>query len=181
MREIKKENFKVTDWSGGQTTELYILPEGADFHDRDFNFRISSASFTSTSSNFSDFSGYQRYILPLKGFIKLEHKGLYNRDLKPFEVEYFDGRWSTYSENSLDTIDFNFIVKSGSVATMEIVSEKTDIKADGYTLYVYSPKDFSVEENGEEKSLTGGNLYIFDTDIKILDLNEKIVISKYKK
>lgn len=181
MREIKKENFKVTDWSGGQTTELYIYPEGDDFHDRNFDFRISSASFTSTSSNFSDFSGYERFILPLKGFIKLEHQGLYSRNLKPFDVEYFNGRWKTYSENSLDTIDFNFIVKSGLDASMEIVSKKGEINCDAYTLYVYSPADFIVEENGENKNLTGGNLYIFKDDFKILDLKDNIIISKFKK
>lgn len=181
MREIKKDNFKITDWSGGQTTELYIFPEGADFKKRDFDFRISSASFTTTSSNFSDFSGYQRYILPIKGFINLRHKELYERELKPFDVEYFDGRWSTYSENSLDTIDFNFIVKNDSNATMEIVDKKKEIKSQGYTLYIYSPKDFEIEENGEKKQLLGGNLYIFNEDVLILNLNEKIIISKYKK
>lgn len=181
MREIKKEDFKVSKWSGGETTELYILPEGANFKERDFDFRISSASFTSTSSNFSDFNGYQRFILPLEGFIKLEHKGLYNRNLKPYEVEYFDGRWETYSENSLDTIDYNFIVKNASDATMEIVDKEGRVKSDGYTLYVYSKEDFNVEENGDKKNLKGGNLYIFQGDFEILNLGEKVIVSKFKK
>lgn len=180
MREIKKDEFKVTDWSGGQTTQLYILPEGADFSKRDFDFRISSASFTSTSSNFSDFSGYQRYILPLKGFIKIKHEGLYERHLEPFEVEYFDGRWKTYSENSLDTIDYNFIVKNGSNATMEIVKTNCEIKSEGYKCYVFSHNDFEIEIDGDTKKLNAGNLYIIEKDFKIKNLKSEIVICKYK-
>lgn len=180
MREIKKSEFKVTDWSGGQTTQLFIHPEGADFSKRDFNFRISSASFTSTSSNFSDFSGYQRYILPLKSFIKIKHEGLYEREINSYEVEYFDGRWKTYSENSLDTIDYNFIVRNGSDATMEIVKTEKDIQTEGYTCYVFCERDFEIEIENEKKILTGGNLYIIDEDFKIINLKDNIVICKYR-
>lgn len=180
MKEITKSEFKITDWSGGQTTQLYIHPEGADFSKRDFDFRISSASFKETSSNFSDFSGYQRYILPLKSFIKIGHEGLYERTINPYEVEYFDGRWKTYSENSLDTIDYNFIVKNGSDATMEIIKTNKEIKTDGYTFYAFSVKDFTIEIDGEIKNLVGGNLYIIENDFKILNLEEEIIICKYR-
>lgn len=180
MREIKKTDFKVREWSGGKTTELYILPEGADFSKRDFDFRISSASFTGTSSNFSDFSGYQRYILPLQGFIDVEYEGLYDRHLEAFEAEYFDGRWKTYSENSLDTLDYNFIVRNGSNATMEIVREAKEVKADGYKLYVFSPQAYKAELNGEVKEMNAWNLYIIEEDFKITDLKKPIIICKYK-
>ncbi len=81
------------------------------FSEKDFLWRISSATFTSTESNFSDFSGYQRYILPLEGKLRVYHEGLYSRELDKYEVEYFDGSWSTSSENTLDCRDYNFIVK----------------------------------------------------------------------
>ena len=180
MREIKKTDFKVTEWSGGKTTELYILPEGADFSKRDFDFRISSASFTGTSSNFSDFSGYQRYILPLQGFIDVKYEGLYDHHLEAFEAEYFDGRWKTYSENSLDTLDYNFIVKNGSNATMEIVREAKEVKAYGYKLYVFSPQAYKAELNGEVKEMNAWSLYIIEEDFKITDLKKPIIICKYK-
>lgn len=62
---ITPEQFEVSDWSGGSTTQLYIDPAGDDFKKRQFAIRLSSATFTSTGSTFSDFSGYQRMIFPL--------------------------------------------------------------------------------------------------------------------
>lgn len=77
---IKQEDFITSKWAGGETTQLHIYPEDAVFSDRDFLWRISSATFTSTESSFSDFNGYQRYILPLEGKLGLEHSGLYKRE-----------------------------------------------------------------------------------------------------
>ncbi len=108
---ISKENFVVTEWSGGSTTQLFIFPEGSDLAKRDFIWRISSATFTSTTSRFSDFSAYQRYLLPLKGELYLKHCDKYDTTLKPYDVEYFMGSWITDSTNSLDCRDFNLIVR----------------------------------------------------------------------
>ena len=91
VKILGPENFVETQWSGGKTRQLIIYPENSNLSKRDFEFRISSASFTGEESDFSDFTGYQRYILPLKGDLYLDHKGLYQRQLAPYEVEYFDG------------------------------------------------------------------------------------------
>ncbi|HHZ00904.1 MAG TPA: HutD family protein, partial [Tissierellia bacterium] len=91
---IDKEDFIVTKWTGGETAQLFIYPEDAVFSEKKFLWRVSSATFTSTESRFSDFTGYQRYILPLKGKLSLYHEGLYNRELDKYEVEYFDGSWT---------------------------------------------------------------------------------------
>lgn len=40
-----KEDFIVTSWSGGETTQLAIYPEHASLSKRDFLWRISSATF----------------------------------------------------------------------------------------------------------------------------------------
>lgn len=71
FRRIRQSDFKTTQWSGGTTTELFIEPPGADFKERSFLYRISSATFTDTESDFSDFTGYQRFILPLAGGLRL--------------------------------------------------------------------------------------------------------------
>ena len=57
---VKPEDFVVTQWSGGLTTQFAIYPEESTLAKRDFDWRVSSASFTTSSSQFSDFSGYQR-------------------------------------------------------------------------------------------------------------------------
>lgn len=56
---------------GGITRELMIYPEGSSLGERNFDFRISSAIIDLTESDFSDFSGYKRYILPVEGNVTL--------------------------------------------------------------------------------------------------------------
>lgn len=140
---IRKEDFITTKWSGGETTQLTIYPEDAIFSEKNFLFRISSATFTTTESKFSDFTGYQRYILPLEGRLSLRHEGLYNRNLEKYEVEYFDGSWSTFSENTLDCRDYNFIVKNGNPAKMQILNEGDKyIFKPSQLVTIFSTKDF---------------------------------------
>ncbi|WP_422484573.1 HutD family protein [Gudongella sp. DL1XJH-153] len=182
---ITKEEFIKTKWAGGETTQLTIYPEDANFSERDFLWRISSATFTGTESKFSDFSGYQRYILPLEGRLSVFHKGLYSRELDKFEVEYFDGSWETYSENSLDCRDYNFIVKNGSLAKMQILNNGDDynIKASEVTT-LFSTEDFMIElADAYIREIEGFSLLVLEIDqeerIKIRSAGAPIVLTEF--
>lgn len=184
---IKKEDFIKTSWAGGETIQMVIYPEDAVFANKDFLWRISSASFTSKGSKFSDFTGYQRYILPLKGRLKLDHEGLYKRDLEPYDVEYFDGSWTTLSENSLDCIDYNFIVKSDSQAKLQILEEGQEYELKGPKIVsIFSQEDFQVELTSTRiKDIEGGSLLIMELDedlkLKLIQAGQPIIITEYKK
>ncbi len=185
-RIITKRGFITTKWAGGETTQLAIYPQDAVFSQKDFLWRISSATFTSTESKFSDFSGYQRYILPLEGTLSLSHKGLYNRKLEKFEVEYFDGSWDTFSENALDCRDYNFIVKNGNLAKLQILN-----KGDKYTFKgseiatVFSKEDFVLElcNKGEKREIEGFSLLVLETEveeeIKIIGCDSPVIITEF--
>ncbi len=143
---ISKENFIVSEWSGGSTTQLAIFPEDSCLANRDFIWRISSATFTSTSSRFSDFSDYRRYILPLRGEIYLKHHYKYNTLLKPYDVEYFFGSWTTDSRNSLDCRDFNLIVKKGVNCNLVVVKNtSTYVPKRSGTLCLFSLNEFDID------------------------------------
>ena len=120
---VHQEDFITNEWSGGTTTQFAIYPKDATLANRDFKWRLSSAKFTSTSSVFSDFSGYQRYLLSLQGELFVNHEGLYERTLFPFDVEYFLGNWTTKSTNSLDCVDFNFIVQKDLGTNLAVLKE----------------------------------------------------------
>lgn len=189
MREriIKKEDFITTKWAGGETTQLTIYPEEANFSDKDFLFRISSATFTSTESKFSDFSGYQRYILPLEGKLSVSHEGLYNRELDKYEVEYFDGSWSTFSKNTIDCRDFNYIVKSGSMAKMQVLKEGDEYSLKGsQVVTIFSMNDFSLslDNNNEKREIDGFSLYVLETEsdekIKLISAKSPVIITEFK-
>ena len=183
---IAREDFKTTKWAGGETTQLAIYPEDADFADRDFLWRISSATFTGTESTFSDFSGYQRYLLPIEGQLSVSHKGLYSRDLKKYEVEYFDGGWETSSTNSPDCRDYNFIVKSGNPAKLQIIGEGEKYIIKPSTMVtLFSTGNFVVDigMGKDYREIDGFSLHVLETDtemeISIITASEPVILTEF--
>ncbi len=186
IKIIRKEDFITTKWAGGETTQLTIYPEDAVFANRDFLFRISSATFTSTESEFSDFTGYQRYILPLEGKLKLDHKGLYKRELNKYDAEYFDGSWSTYSENTLDCRDYNFIVKNGSQAKMQILNQGDEYSLKSSQIVtMFSMEDYEIQIGDEEKKVEGFSLLVLETEkeekITIENATVPVIVTEFRK
>lgn len=182
---VQPEDFVVTEWSGGNTTQFFIYPEGSSLAKRDFDWRISSASFTGSSSQFSDFSGYQRYILALQGELFVDHENLYSRTLFPYDVEYFYGKWTTKSNNSLDCIDFNFIVKEDLHANLAILKED-DLFAPKKKgkLILYSKSDSIIQLSDSQDTcinLDAENLLILEEKdafncVKIIQSESPVVI-----
>ncbi|MDX9917111.1 MAG: HutD family protein [Gudongella sp.] len=187
MREkiYTKDDFITTKWAGGETTQFLIYPEGAVFSERDFLFRISSATFTSTESEFSNFSGYQRYILPLEGSIKLIHKGLYTRELGKFEPEYFDGSWTTLSENTPDCRDYNYIVRNGSNAMLQMLQKGDKIILNASNLMtLFSIDSFTVSHDNGRIEVEEFSLLTLETDeqitIDIIEASSPIILTEFK-
>ena len=52
-RIFKEENYKLSKWSGGSTRELAIYPANAEYLDRDFLWRLSSADSDKEESSFT--------------------------------------------------------------------------------------------------------------------------------
>jgi environmental stress-induced protein Ves len=183
---IDKEEFIVTKWTGGETAQLFIYPEDAVFSEKSFLWRVSSATFTSTESKFSDFTGYQRYILPLEGELALSHEGLYNRELDKYEVEYFDGTWTTFSKNSLDCRDYNFIVRNGNLAKMQILSRGCEyFLKESEIVTIFSMDDFviSLENSNERINVNAFSLLILGTDdeekISIISADSPLILTEF--
>ncbi len=56
---------RVTAWSGGKTTELFLFPADGSYAERRFLFRISSATIDIPESRFTKLDGVTRYLTPL--------------------------------------------------------------------------------------------------------------------
>lgn len=97
----------VARWAGGATVELGIHPPSARCADRRFTWRISSATVDLEESVFSDFSGYIRHIMLLKGRVRLTHDGGEAVELAPYVPHTFDGGCKTRSVGKC--VDFNLI------------------------------------------------------------------------
>ncbi len=114
--KISKKDMPVSEWSGGTTTEIFIYPPDAAYKDRDFLFRISTASVELESSDFTDLPDYDRIIASIDGTMELTHGGSgASFTVRPLEsVHYFDGGVPTHCEGK--ATDLNLMLRKGMVS-----------------------------------------------------------------
>lgn len=117
---IRKEQVAPDLWSGGQTHEYTICPKGAVYADRDFRFRISSATIESVPSEFTRFAGYHRYLVMLEGDLNVVIND---------KKEYY-GSNALFAFNSTDNItsystgkDFNLMLHNSIIDEVVMVSD----------------------------------------------------------
>lgn len=121
MREIFENEFVTTTWSGGTTSQIFIEPENSSVQNKDFDFRISSATCDLDKSEFTPYNNFTRYITPLDGNLKLVNNGnIVN--LLPFEIYCFDGENKVESYGKVR--DYNLIIRKGLKG--EMYSKKLD-------------------------------------------------------
>ena len=111
MRRLTKEQFQVSDWSGGRTVQIAIAPPGALYADRDFLWRVSSATVELDESDFTALPDYDRWIMPLAGEMRLSHNGGAPADLAECEAHAFDGGDATHCWGRCT--DFNLMLRKG--------------------------------------------------------------------
>jgi len=117
---IKKEQFKTSKWSGGTTTELCIYPENSEYQNRDFTWRISSATVDLETSKFTTLSDYDRIIMVLKGKLVLQHDEGDSITLNELDQYKFDGNANTESKGKVT--DFNLMMRKGTcVGKVEVI------------------------------------------------------------
>ncbi len=111
ITHIRPEQYVVSRWSGGTTTQLAIAPEGAVYADRDFLWRLSSAAVELEQSDFTPLPDYDRLISVLRGEMRLSHGGGPVIELAPYTVHAFDGGADTRSWGRCT--DFNLMLRKG--------------------------------------------------------------------
>ena len=108
---LTREDYVTTSWSGGTTTQLAIAPEGAVYADRDFLWRLSSATVELDHSDFTPLPDYNRFLAVLEGEIKLKIDAQEPFPLAPGRVVAFDG--GVPVESWGQCVDFNLMVRKG--------------------------------------------------------------------
>ena len=162
MKFIKKEEFKDSNWSAGVTTEVFIYPEGASVGEKNFDFRISTATCKDKESVYTPYTGFYRYITPIDNVMNIESDG--NKfTLNPFEVLFFDGDHSTKSSG--DVRDFNLIYKKGQEAKMFSLNiNNFEFKADKRAVIFNYDSELKVQDKNFEKFSA---IYLEEEKIKI--------------
>ncbi|MCD0474766.1 HutD family protein [Flavobacterium sp. EDS] len=160
-----KKDSAVSIWSGGLTYEYMIYPKTANYADRDFIFRISSATIEQEPSIFTRFKGYHRYLVMLDNSLHVEvnkEKKLYEK----YEIMEFnsDDEVTSYTKG----IDFNWMVsEKASHHKLKITSSNQNSNAPLVILfslhatvikinekpYVLHPYDLLVIENEKREDI----------------------------
>jgi environmental stress-induced protein Ves len=139
-------SFKSVLWSGGTTSELFIYPETADYRKRDFQFRISTATVETETSDFTSLPGVSRILMLLDGEITICHEGHYSRQLNKFDTDEFPGDWKTSSVGKC--IDFNLMTRGKTTGKLNAIAIEKDQDVnysieehcDWFFIYAYSGK-----------------------------------------
>lgn len=111
LQHIPTSAFQTTHWSGGSTTQIAIGPETADYANRDFLWRVSSARVEIKESDFTPLPDYTRYISVLEGEIEIAHNGGVSVPLLPYQVHAFSGGDATHTWGKC--VDFNLMLRTG--------------------------------------------------------------------
>ena len=175
LKSAATQNSSV--WAGGTTTELLIYPEDSSYQARDFFVRISSAAVELEKSDFTKLPGITRYIMPLRGSMKLEHFAQDDScfayaELSPFEVHRFDGGWGTVSHGVCT--DFNLMLAEGWGGGMKTLADGDVIACEpNELLCVYSLKPLSIFLRDEVHELLPGDALCVENSAELVQAATK--------
>jgi environmental stress-induced protein Ves len=122
-----RDSRQPQSWASGTTTELFIYPLSANFQQRNFSFRISTATVEAAETTFSDFSNFKRILMVLEGELLVTHEGHYSKLLRQFDQDLFDGGWKTNSKGKVR--DFNVIFNEAvNASVFHVVLDSSEVK-----------------------------------------------------
>jgi environmental stress-induced protein Ves len=121
MKLVTKECQKVSEWTGGTTSELLIFPENSTVSKQNFDYRISTAKVLVEKSEFTSFPNFNRKLAILEGKLKIQHNQSAWYFLESGDQTEFSGDWKTKSEGQV--VDFNVIYSDEYQVELDFVSQ----------------------------------------------------------
>ena len=170
----KKEDYKTSQWMGGETTELAIFPATSKYIDRNFLWRLSSATIEVDESDFSKLPDYDRVLMVLEGEVVLSYEGERVARLKELEQDRFDGAWKTKSFGKIR--DYNLMVRKGCEGYLDVITPKS--QSEEYTSTEETQKALAthglyckegyvvVNVEGQSQMVQQGQLLVIEGDSK---------------
>lgn len=182
---IRSENFKSSVWKGGTTTELFIFPPTANYQQRNFDFRISTANVEVEKSEFTSLPGISRKLMVLDGGIFINHEKHHSKQLNKFDVDEFEGDWKTTSVGKCT--DFNLMAQGdtkGEISAFSIEKNQAanyQVKDDCDWLFMYIFSGKAGMNLGPKKEiLNKGDLLVVNkagkTNLKIMGFEACVLV-----
>ena len=143
IRILDPASRRVTTWSGGKTTELFLYPADGSYAERRFAFRISSATVELSESRFTPLPGVTRYLTPLSEGFYLKRNG-YWKFLPRGDVLQFSGEEEVLCRGS--GRDLNLMLK-GARGEMRILPKGDHALTIHAFLFLYCPEATRVDQS----------------------------------
>lgn len=166
----KEQDYSIGKWSGGTTTQLAIYPQKSSYLDRNFVWRLSSATVDTEESDFTRLPDYDRVLMVLEGEAVLSYEGERVVRLKELEQDRFDGAWKTKSFGKIT--DFNLMVRKGNEGYLDVIyprqekqilTSEYETKLPLVTHALYCKEGYMVvEAAGESHMLQAGQLMVME-------------------
>ncbi|MFH6996899.1 HutD family protein [Flavobacterium sp. FlaQc-57] len=155
---LSQKDSTPTIWSGGLTYEYMIYPKTASYSDRDFAFRISSATIEEASSEFTKFKGYYRYLVMLDNSLYVE----VNKEKKTYEkyeiMEFnSDDEVTSYTKG----IDFNWMV-SEKIRHHKLKITNSDQNCNAQIIILFSLDTTVIKINEKPYYLEPNDLFVIE-------------------
>ena len=169
---LKDENFKVSNWAGGKTNELALFPKESSYLDRNFTWRLSSATCELDESTFTNLPDFNRVLMVLEGEVVLSYNNERTVKLNELEQDSFDGAWKTKSFGKI--VDFNLMVSKGNEGYLDVLdlsdeskemtsTHASERKLKTHALYVRDGYVI-VGINGNSQMVSKGQLFVMEAD-----------------
>lgn len=172
IKKYEKVDFNTGTWSGGTTTQLAIYPRHTQYGERNFLWRLSSATVEVEESDFTALPDYDRVLVVLDGEVVLAHKDIRAIRLAKYEQDRFSGGYETKSYGKIT--DFNLMVRKGNegfVECLEVSSDYMEVKPQSFETLSRSSQTFYCAEgfctltiNDELVMLRAGELLVATGD-----------------
>ncbi len=151
VQQFAADGRTTIKWASGTSTEVFIHPSNGNFVERDFLFRISTATVEAEESTFTFFEGITRHLMILKGKLELIHEGRYTKHLEPYEQDVFSGEWSTRSKGKVT--DFNLMLTDGATGALT----HHGLKAGANAVFTATTDHYFIYLASGTASLSNGN------------------------
>lgn len=172
---IHFESLNATLWNGGRTFQYYIQPKDSNYTNKDFLYRISSATIETEQSCFTQFKGYNRYLVMLDNVLNIKHNGI-SKSFNPLEIFSFDSNDEvlSYSKGS----DFNLMVaKQADSTSMRIDSGLIEINPRKTLLFALT--DCFMNINHSEQWIKAKDLIILQDEISSILLPVSFIVIEF--
>lgn len=178
---ISQSSYKVSKWSGGETTEVFLYPPEGHYTLNEFDYRVSTAKVELTESTFSSLPGYKRIIMSLDNPLELHHKrkeGLRKEKLAPYQTDYFSGDDLTKSFGKCTDFNLIYSPKLGGEMKTKQSNETIKLKKQiSYVLYALKNVEITFNQGTETIYLEKGTTLVLE-DIK--EENQALIHSTTK-